>query len=190
MRKWMRKADLTTGRELENGASDRVDGEWEKGANSQLEMDKVIETLVLLEEKTCMMEERMKQIKANVNEFCNNKNVDNSAKENRARVVAGPKAHRCTLGRVMLALGVLGLVMPASHVGPRPLKQDEKMRIALRTQAKTGWSWPEQTSPFYGGLQALLEDIAQRIEERQAELEGMAKGIEDRRNELKKWLKV
>ncbi len=56
--------------------------------------DKVIETLVLLGEKTRMMKERMRRIEAKVNKFINNKNVDNSAKENRARALAGPMAHR------------------------------------------------------------------------------------------------
>jgi hypothetical protein len=162
VRKWMLEADPTTRGEVVNGASNRADGEGEKGATSQLVTDKVIEILVLLEEKTCMMEERMGQIEAKVNEFINNKNVDNSAKENRARAMAGPKAHRCTLGRVMLALGVLGLVMPASPAEPRPFEQNEKMS----TLTRRGWSWPERMSPSYSGLQALLENVAQGIEER------------------------
>ncbi len=55
VRKWMCKADTTTGREVENGASDRADGEWERanGMTGHLVTDKVIKTLVLLEEKTC-----------------------------------------------------------------------------------------------------------------------------------------
>jgi hypothetical protein len=186
VRKWMRKADLTTRGEVVNGTSDRADGEWEKGETSQLVTYKVIETLVLLEEKTHMMEERMRRIEAEVNEFINKKNVDNPAKENRLRALAGPKAHRCTLGRSMLALRILGLVTPASPLRSRPLEQDEKTSIALRTLTKRGWSWPEKMSPSYGGLQALLEDDVQQIEERQAELEEMAKGIEDRQSELKK----
>jgi hypothetical protein len=53
VKKWMREADPTTGREVENGASDSADREWERerGATSQLVMHKVIESLVLLEEK-------------------------------------------------------------------------------------------------------------------------------------------
>ncbi len=41
----------------------------------------------------------MGQIKAKVNELINNKNVDSSARENKARAVLYPKAHRCTLVR-------------------------------------------------------------------------------------------
>jgi hypothetical protein len=37
VRKWLREADPTTGREVESGASARADGEWEreKGTTSQ-----------------------------------------------------------------------------------------------------------------------------------------------------------
>jgi chromosome segregation ATPase len=87
---------------------------------------------------------------------------------------------------VMLALGILGLVMMASPTEPRPVEQDGKVSIALGTLTKRGWSWPEKMTSSYSGLQALLEDVAQGIEERQAELEEMTRGIEDRQNELKK----
>ncbi len=94
----MREANTITKREEESGANESVNGEWgrEKGTTSQLVADK---TLVLLEEKTFMMEERRGQIKAKVNELINNKNVDSSARENKARAVEYPKAHRCTLVR-------------------------------------------------------------------------------------------
>jgi hypothetical protein len=75
---------------------------------------------------------------------------------------------------VFLALGVLGLVTPASPAEPRPFEQDERTSIALRTLTKRGWSWPENMSPLYGGLQTLMEDVAQGIEESHAQLEGMA----------------
>jgi hypothetical protein len=142
------------------------------------------------EEKTRMMEEKMGQIEAQVNEFIKNKSGDDPARENRARAVVGLKAHRCTLGRMMLALGKLWLALPSSPTEQRPLEQDEKASIALRTLTKRGWSWPEKMSPSYGGLQALLEDVAQGIEERQAEWEEMARGTEDRQNEPKKWPRV
>jgi hypothetical protein len=115
-------------------------GRERKGMTIQLVTDKVIVTLVLLEEKTRMMEERMGQIEAKVNEFIKNKSVDNPARESRARALVGPKAHRCTLGMVMLALGILGLVTE-----PRPVEQDEKVSIALWTLTKRGWSWPHPT---------------------------------------------
>jgi hypothetical protein len=151
-------------------------GRERKGMTIQLVTDKVIETLVLLEEKTRMMEERMGQIEAKVNEFIKNKSVDNPARESRARALVGPKAHRRTQG----------LVMMASPTEPRPVEQDGKTSIALGTLTKRGWSWPEKMTSSYSGLQALLEDVAQGIEERQAELEEMTRGIEERQNELKK----
>jgi hypothetical protein len=146
----------------------------------------MIETLILLEEKTRMMEERMGRIEAKMNEFIDNKNVDSSTKKNRARAVACPKAHRCALGRVMLALGILGLVMPSSSSELTPPSHDKEASIAMRTLTKRGWSWPQKMSPSYRRLPPLLEDFAQGIEERQAKLEEMARGIENVQNELKK----
>ncbi len=86
----------------------------------------------------------------------------------------------------MLALGILGFVIPASPSELRPLGQDEEASITLRTLTKRGWTWPEKMSPLYGGLQALLEDVAQGIEERQAELERWPEALKTGRMSSKK----
>jgi hypothetical protein len=93
---------------------------------SQLVTDKVIETLVLLEEKTHVMEERMGQIKAKVNKFINNKNVDSPARERKWRGLWwAPRPTQVHSGEGDAGPGNTGLVMPASPAELRPLKQDE-----------------------------------------------------------------
>jgi hypothetical protein len=184
----MHEDDPTTKKKAASGTEKIVDGEQEreKGSTSQLVTDKMIKILVLLEEKTHMMGNRMEQIKAKVNELIDSKNGDSLTSVNGTRSAAGPRTHRCSLGRVMLALGILGLVVPASPTELGSSGQGEEASMAMKALIKRGWSWPENMSPPYEGLQAMLEGVAQGIEEKQAELEEVARSIESRQNELEK----
>jgi hypothetical protein len=88
------------------------------------------------------------------------------------------------MGRMILALGILGLVMPALPTGLGTPKGSEEMASTAGFAAKNGWNLAGNGSSPYGGLQGMLDNVAQGIEERQAEMKRAAKDIEDKRKEL------
>ncbi len=65
--------------------------------------------------------------------------------------MASPSAHRSTIGKVILAVGILALVMPASPPEPGSLGQGKEIKNEEKTLIKECWSWPKGMSPPYRG---------------------------------------
>jgi hypothetical protein len=147
-------------------------------------MEKVIKALVLLVERTHAMGERLERIKSKISEFNSTKDRSNPVGVGNTQLAVRPKAHRRTMGRIILALGILGLVSPALPTELGTPMGSKEMDSVTGFVARKEWNLAGNRSSPYGGLQDMLESVAQGIEERQAERKKAAEDIEGRGKEL------
>jgi hypothetical protein len=75
-----------------------------------------------------------------------------------------PQGYKCKMERDILALGISGIIMSANSV---------------EAEVSGG-----EVKTAYGGLQRMPEDVAQGIEERQAEIKRMIKNTSGKHAEL------
>jgi hypothetical protein len=103
------------------------------GITSMMVTDKMIEILTLLKRKTSAMEKRIEKIEKGINELQRKKKLEEIDK----KVIHGStrdRTFRCTLGRTLLMLGMLGLVASAasSEMGPGSGFENESQRVMRR----------------------------------------------------------
>jgi hypothetical protein len=80
---------------------------------------KIIYILVLLERKTSAMERRLEKIKVKMNELYEKK-LKNVEEKRAAPGLTGSGVFRCSMGRALLMLGILGILSSVSSLESEP----------------------------------------------------------------------
>jgi hypothetical protein len=131
---------------------------------------KVVEALVLLDGRTRAIRARLEQIVARMGEL---KEEDERVREALAMISPGKiqvkpglaiSGHKCKMGRVILVLGILGILAPVESAGTEEPKARRKL--------------------VYDSMQGLLEGVAMWIKEKQSEIKEMNRNMSIKKMEL------
>jgi hypothetical protein len=138
--------------------------------SGDLVTDKMIEALVLLEGRTRVIGARLEQIEARMGEL---RKEDERGRRALATISPGKiqikssqatSGYKCKMGRVILPLGILGILAPVESVGTMELETRREL--------------------VSDGIQGLLEGVTMGIEEKQSEMKEMDKNISIKKMEL------
>ncbi len=130
---------------------------------------KVVEALVLLDGRTRAIRARLEQIVARMGELKEDERVREALAVIRpGKIQDKPglaiSGHKCKMGRVILMLGILGILAPVESAGTEEPKARRKL--------------------VYDSMQGLLEGVAMWIKEKQAEIKEMDRNMSIKKMEL------